>query len=90
MHCAIYKGRKQADTYLYVEQEDHFTRVPKALLERLGALEYVMSLELHANHRLALADVCTVMARLESQGYYLQLPPREHAGKAIPDYGMSG
>lgn len=75
LHCVIYRSAKQASHYLYVEREDEFTRVPQALLTLLGKLEYVMSLELDAQRKLAQADVVQVMQRLEDQGYYLQMPP---------------
>lgn len=77
MHCVIYKGRKKADTYLYVEREDDFSRVPEALLALLGSLEKVMALELAPERSLARADAGEVRAKLAEQGYYLQMPPRE-------------
>jgi len=39
-----------------------------------------MSLELHANRKLAREDINKVIANLESQGYHLQMPP-----SLIPD-----
>jgi len=45
MKCVVYKGRKKYDTYLFVEQEDDFSRIPESLLTMLGELELVMSVE---------------------------------------------
>lgn len=73
--CAIYRSAKKADTYLYVEQENDFTRVPQALLDMLGPLTLVMSLELNSQRKLAQADIVQVIQRLQQQGYYLQMPP---------------
>ena len=81
MHCAIYKGPKKADHYLYVEQEDNFERVPQTLLELLGSLELVMILELSPERRLAQADIQQVMQALQEQGYFLQIPPRSDIPK---------
>lgn len=75
MQCAVYKGRKKRDTYLFVEHEDDFTRVPETLLNMLGELELVMTLDLTGRRRLAQVDPQQVMQLLQSQGYYLQLPP---------------
>lgn len=75
MHCAIYKCRKQNTTYLYIERIGDFSRLPAQLLQYLGPLEFVMELELHPARRLAHADTLQVRALLQSQGYYLQLPP---------------
>jgi len=75
MQCVIYKGTKQPDSYLFVEREDDFSRVPDTLLSMFGTLEYVMTLEIHAQLHLARADAGEVMKKLEVEGYYLQLPP---------------
>ena len=76
MHCAIYKGNKKIDHYLYIEQEDDFSRVPQALLDLLGKLELVMSLELGPERSLAQADIEQVRESLREQGYYFQMPPK--------------
>lgn len=78
MHCAIYKGPKKIDHYLYVEREDDFSRVPQALLELLGEPQLVISLELDEGRKLAQADIEQVRQALREQGYYFQMPPRIH------------
>ena len=78
MHCAIYKGKKRPDDYLYVENEDDFSRVPQDLLNMMGTLSLVISLELSTDRQLAQADVTQVMQQLSEQGYYLQIPPKIH------------
>ena len=77
MNCVIYKGKLKVDTYLYIECEDNFERVPEALLKMLGQLEQVMELTLNKEKPLANADVEEVMQLLDSQGYYLQMPPEK-------------
>lgn len=88
MQCVIYKGSKKIDHYLYVEEEDDFSRVPQALLNMLGRLKRVISLELSARRQLAQADVNDVMQQLTEQGYYFQMPPKtgeELLSQSIPD-----
>lgn len=75
MRCAVYKSRRRANTYLYVEAENDFRRVPQVLLHMLGTLELVLTLELDARRTLAQADPEEVRRQLLEQGYYLQLPP---------------
>jgi uncharacterized protein YcgL (UPF0745 family) len=75
MHCAIYKGPKKVDHYLYVEREDDFSRVPESLLKLLGELELVMTLELGPERTLAQVDVEQVRQSLREQGYFFQMPP---------------
>ncbi len=77
MQCTIYKSNKKADTYLYVQDAGNFSRVPQDLLRLLGRLDFVMTLELTPDHTLARADPEQVRQQLETQGYYLQLPPSD-------------
>ena len=76
MQCAVYKGTKKIDHYLYVEGEDNFSRLPQALLDLLGQLQLVITLELSPERQLAQADVNEVMHQIIEQGYYLQMPPK--------------
>jgi len=77
MQCVIYKGRKKPDSYLYIEREDDFSRIPEVLLNMVGRLEYVMTLELNQQLQLARVSVSELMRQLDEQGYYLQLPPTD-------------
>ncbi len=76
MQCSIYKGTKKIGHYLYIEKRDDFSRVPQVLVDMLGQLELVISLELSAKRQLAQANVNDVMQQLTEQGYYFQMPPR--------------
>lgn len=76
MKCFVYKGHRKADTYVWVPEEDGFDAVPAALMEKLGQLEAVMNFELHPGKPLARASAVDVIAAFDSQGYYLQLPPK--------------
>lgn len=84
MKCVVYKGQKKHDTYLFVEQEDDFSRIPESLLTMLGDLELVMSMELTEERRLASADVSDVRQQLLEEGFYLQLPPKTYLPNMIP------
>ena len=77
MKCAIYKGGRKADAYLYVERKDRFERVPRSLVEMLGRLELVLELDLSQRRSLARADVRVVEDQLRRRGYYLQMPPAD-------------
>lgn len=77
MKCVIYKGDRKQDTYLYIEREGDFSRVPEALLKMLGMLERVMALELTPSRTLVQADPEQVRRQLKEQGYYLQMPPQD-------------
>jgi hypothetical protein len=81
MQCAIYKSSKKADTYLYIEHQSDFSRVPDALMQLMGEPEFVMSLELTPERNLAQADPDEVRKQLVDQGYYLQLPPKAYTSE---------
>lgn len=75
VECAVYRGRRKAETYLYVAAAEGLARVPPALLASFGELEPFLRVELHAGRRLARADAAQVLRALEECGYYLQMPP---------------
>ncbi|OAT78506.1 hypothetical protein A9B99_01900 [Mangrovibacter phragmitis] len=75
MFCVIYRSSKRDQTYLYVEKKDDFSRVPEALMAGFGKPIMTMLLPLNGNKKLANANIETVREALETQGYYLQIPP---------------
>lgn len=79
MWCEIYRSSKNAEAYLYIEEEGNFSRVPETLLNLLGPLEHVMHLELTPQRSLAQADTAEVRRSLAEKGFFLQLPPKAYA-----------
>ncbi|ATG74045.1 hypothetical protein CGX12_01825 [Zobellella denitrificans] len=75
MLCVVYKSPKKAETYLFVERRDDFSRVPAALLDTFGTPQLAMIVNLATKTRLGQADIDKVRLALRTQGYYLQLPP---------------
>ncbi|MGL6153372.1 MAG: YcgL domain-containing protein [Aeromonas sobria] len=75
MLCAVYKSRKKAETYLFVERREDFSRVPEPLLTAFGRPELVLMSKLDLSKPLGMADVNKVMTALTTQGFYLQVPP---------------
>jgi len=75
MHCVVYKSLLKPDTYLFLRDDDAIDSMPAGLRETLGRLAKVMDLELTPQRKLARADTTDVMAALQAQGYYLQMPP---------------
>jgi hypothetical protein len=75
-NCWIYRSSRKEEMYLYLATEDGFEEVPRELLDRFGKPEFVLTLKLTQNRKLARAEAATVIAALRQQGYYLQLPPQ--------------
>ncbi len=74
--CQIYRSPKEEGMYLYVKKEAGLTQVPDELLALFGKPQPAMVLLLTPEKKLARVSVEKVAASLESQGFYLQLPPR--------------
>jgi uncharacterized protein len=77
MRCSIYKGRKAADTYVYLPNREAVERLSPAVRAALGEPVHVMDLTLTPRRRLARANVLDVMRRLLIDGCYVQLPPKD-------------
>lgn len=75
MYCAIYKSAKKDAFYLYIKQKNVFVDVPEPLLNILGILQFVMMVNLNKRDKLAVSDISNVRKCLQTQGFYLQLPP---------------
>jgi uncharacterized protein YcgL (UPF0745 family) len=75
MLCRIYRSPRREEMYLYIAAEQGLESVPQALLARFGEPELVMTLDLARRSRLARADIREVIARIDAEGFYLQLPP---------------
>jgi hypothetical protein len=73
--CSIYKSRKKDEMYLYTLKSEGYTRLPEALLMQFGTPVHVTDIMLSAERALARADVVQVLSQIESQGFYLQMPP---------------
>lgn len=87
MHAYVYKSLARADTYLYLAAQDDFARVPEPLRTRLGALAFVLDVDLGPGRKLATEDVATVMENLAVRGFHLQFPPSGAADPMTEDWG---
>ena len=61
--------------YLYVEKSLGLENVPEELLAQFGELSLVMTLPLTPERKLARTDVAVVLASIQEQGFFLQMPP---------------
>jgi len=77
MQCFIYKSLKRDYLYLYTVKKDDFSKVPDTLANSMGKMEFVMSLELTPDLKLAREDAGCVIESLKKQGFFVQLPPQK-------------
>ncbi len=73
--CQVFRSSKKQEMYLYVDKSCGVEGVPDELLARFGELTPVMTLYLTPERKLARADTAVVLASIQDQGFYLQMPP---------------
>ena len=73
--CAIYRSAKKEGMFLYVPKRDVFEQVPQSLLEIFGKPQFVMLFNLNGEKQLKRAKNEEVLQALQTQGFYLQMPP---------------
>jgi hypothetical protein len=73
--CKIFRSSRHEGMYLYVDFKQGLESVPPELMRRFGKPVEAMTLVLKPERRLARADVVEVIAAIERDGFYLQMPP---------------
>ncbi|SIQ37638.1 hypothetical protein SAMN05421546_1219 [Solilutibacter tolerans] len=87
MLAYVYKSQKRADTYVFLADRDDFARLPESLRTQLGALTFVMELELTPDRKLARENAAEVMQNLGARGFHLQFPPSTAVDPLSEDWG---
>lgn len=85
--CSIYKSSKKDEMYLYVPKASGLKQVPEVLMQMFGTPRHVTDMMLSPERKLARADIVQVLEKLDTQQFYLQMPPppetlSEHAQDA--------
>lgn len=71
----VYKSPRKDEMYLYVDRQEDLKRVPEALMAQFGSPQSVMVIPMTPERKLARADAAEVLASIQEQGFYLQMPP---------------
>lgn len=71
----IFRSARKAESYLYVDKAKGLAEVPEVLMAQFGEPRSVMTMMLDPRRKLARANAVEVLAKIEEQGYYLQMPP---------------
>ena len=75
MLAFVHKSLRKADTYVFLAGRDDFARLPEPLRTQLGALQFVLEVDLTPQRTLAQADPAVVMENLATRGFHIQFPP---------------
>lgn len=87
MQAHVYKSRRKADTYVFLAARDDFSRLPEAVRDSLGPLEFVLEVALTPERKLARADAGAVRESLVLRGFHLQIPPSAQLDPMTEDHG---
>lgn len=79
--CQVFKSPNKDEMYLYVDKKEGMERVPEALLEMFGQPQPAMVLLITPDKQLARVDTKKLLSEIESNGYYLQMPPAKEPYK---------
>jgi len=81
--CDAYKTAKKEETYLYVDKKTGLGQVPDALLRQFPDPILVTTFKLTPDRKMARVDAAKVLEAIQSQGFYLQMPPPRDAHLAV-------
>lgn len=71
----VFRSAREEGLYVYLAHGASPDTLPEALLRRFGKPELAMTISLEPGKKLARAEASAVLDSIESQGFYLQLPP---------------
>ena len=60
--------------YIYLAEEDDFSKVPKEIYNSLGIIEFSMELDIKTGMKMAKEDPELVLNNLNEHSFHLQLP----------------
>ncbi len=72
---SVFKSSRKDEMYLYVDKKQGVQDLPEALMAHFGKPVHVFDLLLTPEKKLARANAEEVLAKVEEQGFYLQMPP---------------
>lgn len=75
MNCCIYRSKKKPGSYLYINEKNNFSDIPKELFRLFGVPEFSFEFDLTEDKTLAQSDPKEVLLNLKKNGFFLQLPP---------------
>lgn len=77
MQCFVYVSLRKTNSYLWLARRDDFEILSEPLQLLLGELRFVMEVQLDEYRKLPVEDAAQVLEHLRTQGWHLQLPPKE-------------
>jgi uncharacterized protein YcgL (UPF0745 family) len=84
MQCFIYRSLKKKGLYVYLPEENDFSKIPVDVLNMIGDLELALEIEIDKERKLAKENAADVLSNIKKNGFHLQMPADiEHLLTAI-------
>ncbi len=74
MQVAVYRSSEKEGMYVYMAEQTSLDTLPAPVMKQLGNPEKALEFDLSANRALPNANASEVLASIESQGFYVQMP----------------
>ena len=79
---SVFRSPRREGMYVYIPRDNSPEELPASLLEYFGRPAHALDLVLTPERKLARADVTDVIAAIDEQGFYLQMPPSSDSQEA--------
>ena len=76
---SVFRSPRREGMYVYIPREGSPSDLPASLLEYFGQPVHALDLVLTPERKLARADIADVIAAIQAQGFFLQMPPSINA-----------
>ncbi|XKM14029.1 YcgL domain-containing protein [Orbaceae bacterium ac157xtp] len=73
MWCYIYRSPKKENSYLYVDKENDFTKVPDVLMKAFGQPIFAMKVLLDEKRKFVAGTAQEIEAKIKNDGFFLQM-----------------
>ena len=74
MQVAVYRSSEKEGMYVYMAEDTSLDTLPAPVMKQLGKPEKALEFDLTAERSLPNATASDVLASIESQGFYVQMP----------------
>jgi len=76
MQVTVYRSSVKEGLYIYLGFETPLNELPAPVMKQLGEPEKALEFDLTEARKLPNADAKEVLESIESQGFYIQMPPK--------------
>lgn len=71
--CYIYRSIKKENSYLYIDKENDFSRVPEVLMKAFGQPIFAMKVLLDGKRQFVAGNAKEIEQKITDDGFFLQM-----------------